>query len=63
MPLEEKRAFIKDPQPGMTTEEKNQYLSAKLCVAPYSKMNIVRIERVEIGASGWWIYHRVWSDK
>lgn len=58
MPLQERKAFIKDPNPDMTTDKKNSYLSAKLAVAPYVYMKIVRIERIEIGASGWLIHHR-----
>jgi hypothetical protein len=58
MPFQEKKSFIKDPVPDMTTADKNAHLSAKLVVAPYRTMKIVRIERIEIGASGWWIHHR-----
>ncbi len=61
MPLQEKRAFINDPKPDMSTEEKNLHLSAKLAVAPHAKRKIVWIERIEIGASGWWIHYRVGS--
>ena len=41
----------------MTTEEKNVHLSAKLSVSPYVNMKIIRIVRIEIEASGWWIHH------
>lgn len=58
MPLQEKKSFIQDPEPDMTTEDKNMHLSAKLAIAPYKKMQIVRIYRIEIGASGWWITYR-----
>lgn len=61
MALQEKKVFIKDPNPNMTMNEKNIHLSAKLAVAPYVNMKIVRIERIEIGASGWWIHHRTGS--
>ena len=61
MPLEERRAFIKDPRPNMTTREKNLHLSAKLAVAPHAKRKIVSIQRIEIGASGWWILYRTGS--
>jgi len=59
MPLQEKRSFIQDPKPDMTTEEKNKHLSAKLSAAPYDKMQIIRIERAEDdgGAHGWWIIY------
>ena len=58
MPLQEKKSFIQDPEPDMTTEDKNMHLSAKLAIAPYKKMQIVRIYRIEIGASGWSITYR-----
>lgn len=58
MPLQEKKSFIQDPELDMTPEDKNMYLSAKLAIAPYKKMQIVRIDRIEIGASGWWITYR-----
>ncbi len=61
MPLQEKKAFIKDPNQDMTTDEKNMYLSAKLSLSPYVHMKIVWIERIEIGASGWWIVYRTGS--
>lgn len=61
MPLEERRAFIEDERPNMTYEEKNQQLSAELAVAPNAKRKIVCIDRIEIGASGWWITYRVGS--
>lgn len=61
MPLREQKAFIHDPNPNMAMKEKNMHLSAKLAVAPYVNMKIVRIERIEIGASGWWIHHRTGS--
>lgn len=63
MPLQERKAFIKDPRPNMTTQEKNMHLSAKLAVAPHAKRRIVRIERIEIGASGWWIHYRTGSPE
>jgi hypothetical protein len=62
MALEEKRSFIEDPEPDMTPEGKNMHLSAKLAIAPYKKMQIVRIDRIEIGASGWWITYRTFSE-
>jgi hypothetical protein len=62
MPLQEKKSFIQDPEPDMTPEHKNLYLSAKLAIAPYKKMQIVRIDRIEIGASGWWITYRTFSE-
>ncbi len=62
MPLQEKRSFIQDPEPDMTPEDKNMYLSAKLAIAPYKKMQIVRIDRIEIGASGWQIIYRTFSQ-
>ena len=58
MSLEEKKTFIEDPVPNMTTEEKNRQLSNMLGVAPHHELNIFRIERVEIGAAGWWIHYR-----
>jgi hypothetical protein len=62
MPLREKESFISDPEPYMTSiEAKNMYLSAKLALAPYKKMQIVRIERIEIGGSGWRIIYRISS--
>lgn len=59
MPLVEKKTFIKDPDPNMSIRDKNLYLSARLAVAPYATRKIVCIERIEIGASGWWITYRV----
>ena len=47
-----------DSQANMTTEEKNRHLSYMLGVAPHDVQYIFRIERVEIGATGWWIYYR-----
>ena len=61
MPLEEKKAFIRDPNLNMTMEQKNKHLSAKLAVAPNLKRKIVRIERIEIGGSGWQIHYRTGS--
>ena len=61
MPLEEKKAFISDPNLCMTMEQKNKHLSAKLAVAPNLTRKIVRIERIEIGGSGWWIHYRTGS--
>lgn len=58
MPYLEKKAFIEDTSSDMTSDDKNMYLSATLAVAPYVNMKIVRIERIEIGASGWLIYYR-----
>ncbi len=62
MPLKDRESFIEDPEQGMTTEAKNAFLSAKLAVAPYKKMQIVRIDRIEIGASGWRITYRTYSE-
>ncbi|NWG75068.1 MAG: hypothetical protein HXY24_10760 [Rubrivivax sp.] len=61
MPLQERRSFIEDPEPDMTPEDKNMHLSAILALAPYKNMEIVRIDRIEIGASGWWITYRTFS--
>jgi hypothetical protein len=58
MPLVERKVFIKDPKTNMSIRDKNTHLSAKLAVAPHAKRKIVRIERVEIGGSGWYIYYR-----
>lgn len=58
MPLEEKKVFVKDRRPGMTTREKNAHLSARLSVAPLVQRKIVRIERIEVGGSGWWVHYR-----
>ena len=63
MTLEEKKTFIEDPKPNMTTEEKNGHLSYMLGLAPHHARNIFRIERVEIGASGWWIHYRTESPE
>jgi hypothetical protein len=62
MPLEEKKTFVEDPKPNITTEEKNRHLSYMLGTAPHHGRNIFRIERVEIGASGWWIHYRTESS-
>jgi len=62
MPLKDKESFIEDPEQDMTPEAKNMYLSAKLAAAPHKKMQIVRIDRIEIGASGWRITYRVYSE-
>lgn len=61
MPLEERKSFIEDEKSDMTYEEKNLQLSAVLSIAPNSKRKIVRIERIEIAAAGWWITYRVGS--
>jgi hypothetical protein len=58
MALQENKRFLKDPKPNMSIADKNMYLSAKLAVAPFRKLKIVKIQRIEIGATGWWIYHR-----
>jgi hypothetical protein len=58
MPLEERKVFIEDQNEDMSFEEKNMQLSAELALPPNSKRKIVRIERIEIGASGWWICYR-----
>ena len=58
MPLQEKQSFLKDPRPDMTIREKNEFLSAKLAVTPNVKRKIVRIERIEIGATGWRVVYR-----
>ena len=62
MPLENKRAFIPDPKPDMTAEEKNLHLSAILANTPNVKRKIVRITRVEVKASGWGITYRTGSS-
>jgi len=59
----EKKVFIEDSRPNMSTEEKNQMLSTELRVHPHDKRNIFRIERVEIGASGWLIRYRAASSE
>ena len=59
MPLEEKKVFIKDPNPDMSIRDKNMHLSARLAFAPNVNRKIVRIDRIEIGAFGWWITYRV----
>ena len=61
MPLQEKKVFIKDTSTNMSVEQKNKFLSAKLAVAPNLKRKIIRIERIEIGGSGWWIHYRTGS--
>ncbi len=58
MPLEEKKTFIEDPKKDMTREEKNGHLAYMLGVAPHHGRNIFRIERVAVGALGWWIHYR-----
>ena len=58
MPVQESKNFIEDPRPNMTTEEKNMHLSYMLRVVPHARQSIFRIERVEIGATGWWIHYR-----
>jgi hypothetical protein len=55
MVLKEVRAFVEDPMQEMSAEEKNLYLSARLVQVPYSTMSIVRIDRMETAAKGWWI--------
>lgn len=59
MPQEEKKAFIKDKSPDMTTRERIVQLSAALAKAPNVNRNIVRIERVTEGTQGWNIFY--WS--
>lgn len=59
MPLDEQRAFIEDTSLDMSFEDKNLQLSAVLAIPPNSRRKIVRIDRIEIGASGWWITYRV----
>lgn len=58
MQLKEDDIFIPDQRPDMTYEEKNSQLSADLAVAANRKRKIVRIERIEIGATGWQIIYR-----
>lgn len=58
MALTEEKVFIPDPRLGMSTVEKNKFLSAQLATAPNRTLNIVRIDRVEIGVAGWWITYR-----
>lgn len=59
MPLIEKDAFILDEKEDMTFEEKNRQLAAEVGVSPHSKRKIVRIERMEIGGTGWKLIYRV----
>ena len=59
MPLDEQKAFIEDTDPDMSFEDKNLQLSAVLAITPNSRRKIVTIDRIEIGASGWWITYRV----
>jgi len=61
MPLQEKKAFIRDTSSNMSIEQKNKHLSAELAVAPNLTRKIVRIERIEIGGSGWLIHYRTGS--
>lgn len=63
MTVEERKTFIEDPRPNMMREEKNMHLSYMLRVAPHAKQNIFRIERAEIGASGWLIHYRTESPE
>jgi hypothetical protein len=58
MPLQDKTTFIPDPEPEMTIRDKNLHLSAILAVAPLATKQIVVIERIEIGASGWRVIYR-----
>ena len=58
MPLEDRKSFIADPHPDMTIEEKNKHLGAELAQAPHVRRKIVRVERIEIGGSGWWVFYR-----
>ena len=58
MTVLEERIFIDDPKRNMTREEKNKHLAYKIGGAPLCRENIIRIERVAIGAMGWWIYYR-----
>jgi hypothetical protein len=59
MPLGEQKAFIEDKDPNMTYKQKNTQLAAALSSAPNWARKIVQIDRIEIGASGWWITYRV----
>ena len=61
MPLKEERVFVQDNASSMTIEDKNLQLSAFLATAPNRKRKIYRIDRVEVGASGWWICFRTGS--
>ncbi len=58
MVLKEVRAFVEDPKQEMSAEERNLFLSARLVQAPYSTMSIVRIDRMETAAKGWWITYK-----
>jgi hypothetical protein len=58
MPPNDKEAFIRDHPGNLTTKKKNVRLSAKLVKAPFATMQIVRIERIEIGDKGWRIVYR-----
>jgi len=58
MPLKDQSAFIKDERPNMTIREKNEQLSVTLATSPNVKRKIIKIERIEIGGSGWRIHYR-----
>lgn len=59
MPLDEQKTFIEDDQEDMSYKDKNQRLADALSKAPIWTKKIVQIDRIEIGANGWWITYRV----
>ncbi len=61
MPQQEEKVFIKDPESAVTPEQRNKHLAAELTGAPLAQRTIVRIERIEISASGWYVYYRAGS--
>jgi hypothetical protein len=63
MTVREDNIFVEDPKPNMIREEKNKHIGYKLRSTPYCFENIICIERVEIGASGWWIHYRTASPE
>ena len=58
MPLQEQKTFVKDSRDDLTVRERNEELGARLIVAPLVTKKIFRIDRVEIGAKGWYVHYR-----
>lgn len=58
MPLQEQKTFVKDSRDDLTVRARNEEVGAALMIAPLATKKIFRIDRVEIGAKGWYVHYR-----
>lgn len=58
MPLQEQKKFVGDSQNNLTVRQRNKELGAALMIAPLVSKKIFKIDRVEIGAKGWFVHYR-----